>query len=350
MPRFDFEAFFKNAAFLKFQKTIYILIGPLKDAASQDFEMKVFSPQFFLDQTNQLQTSAQSFELPIESFEISLNEFLGETKEDLKFDWQEPKFEDYQICFNAIKQKMQKKELDKAVPVLFARAKKNISTLEKAHILRNLLRAPQLYQYGYWNESEGMIGATPEVLINIQKGELSSMALAGTEIKTSGLASTLMENPKERHEHDLVVQDVLEQLKKFGSISVTGPTVAELPTLWHLKTEMKMPLTENFDPIEIMRRMHPTPALGVFPRAFGYEWLKGLPEANLRKKYGAPFAMILPNRDFICLVAIRNIQWMGDEVILGSGGGVVRDSRIENEWQELQDKRNSVRKLMGLST
>ena len=76
--------------------------------------------------------------------------------------------------------------------------------------------------------------------------------------------------------------------------------------------------------------------------------MRDLPEASLRNKYGAPFAVQFPNGDFISVVAIRNIQWDRREIILGAGGGVVVESQLEKEWLELQGKRNSVKSLMGL--
>ena len=76
--------------------------------------------------------------------------------------------------------------------------------------------------------------------------------------------------------------------------------------------------------------------------------MRELPEANIRRKYGAPFAMLLPNGDLISLVAIRNIQWSENQILLGAGGGVVHSSQLQKEWQELEGKRNSVKSLMGL--
>ena len=49
------------------------------------------------------------------------------------------------------------------------------------------------------------------------------------------------------------------------------------------------------------------------------------------------------------LVAIRNIQWDVDKTLLGSGCGIVSESKIEREWNELTLKRKAVKELLHLS-
>jgi isochorismate synthase EntC len=341
--------FLKEGAFLRFGAFVYILVGRLQTQPANSDEMRLFSPDFFIDEgPAEFFAAEQSLKVTVADFEKAIDEYLDGKTADLKLSWQEPQLDDYSESFARIRMAMDRDQLEKAVPVLFAQANKKISDVDKAQMIKNIFRAPQLFQYGCWRGREGILGATPEVLVNIFNGELSSMALAGTEAKKVGVASQLMSHPKERHEHDLVVQDILSVLKKFGVPQSRGPTLAELPSLWHLKTEIKMQLTNKIDSLKVIQLLHPTPALGVSPRNFGYHWLKNLPQAQMRKKFGAPFAMLLPNGDLVSLVAIRNIQWSQDRVILGAGGGVVRASQLESEFEELNIKRASVRKLMGL--
>src|SRR5690606_7658859 len=99
-------------------------------------------------------------------------------------------------------------------------------------ILTRVAQLPEsLIPYGFWSFDgdvvEGMIGATPEVLFsnrigrkNGQADRIETMALAGTRAKTSDPdgAKRLFEDPKERHEHQIVVDDIMVELSRFGEI------------------------------------------------------------------------------------------------------------------------------------
>lgn len=215
-------------------------------------------------------------------------------------------------------------------------------------MLLHLLQAPSsLYVHGFWNTDGGLLGATPETLFVIRGKQLTTMALAGTCPKSDSERPSLLEDPKEREEHDLVTQDIVQVLSAYGRVHSEGPFLLELPTLWHLKTNIELTLQKPVDPRELIRRLHPTPALGVFPRAAGYQWLREEPGQEGRARYGAPFAFIFPD-EVVCLVAIRNLQWNKEESLIGAGGGVVAASELEREWRELRKKRESVKKILGL--
>ncbi|MCM2323032.1 MAG: chorismate-binding protein, partial [Oligoflexia bacterium] len=108
----------------------------------------------------------------------------------------------------------------------------------------------------------------------------------------------------------------------------------------------------------LARALHPTAALGAFPRPAGWEWLQSRPGARNRKRFGAPFGLLWSpgtpgtagqcELEATCVVAIRNIQWEGERVVLGSGCGLIAESVLEREWDELSLKRESVKRMMGL--
>jgi isochorismate synthase EntC len=49
-----------------------------------------------------------------------------------------------------------------------------------------------------------------------------------------------------------------------------------------------------------------------------------------------------------CVVAIRNVQWTGKCLQVSSGCGIVKESRVLNEWRELELKRNSIYRRLGV--
>jgi menaquinone-specific isochorismate synthase len=174
--------------------------------------------------------------------------------------------------------------------------------------------------------------------------------LAGTCPKEDSAGRpSLLEDPKELQEHELVVQDIDEVLGAFGSVKKSKIHLLELPTLWHLKTDLSVPVGHKLDVIELALRMHPTPALGVSPRSAGYHWMQAYADQSKRGRFGAPFMFVFPDKnEAICLVAIRNLQWNKEEVLLGSGAGVVAASLLEREWSELSQKRESVKRILNV--
>ena len=65
------------------------------------------------------------------------------------------------------------------------------------------------------------------------------------------------------------------------------------------------------------------------------------------RQFGAPFGVVIDG-EFTSVVAIRNISWKEDAVFLPSGCGVIEESSLQNEWNELELKRQFVKKIFGL--
>lgn len=276
------------------------------------------------------------------------------------FRWVEPDLNGFKRQFAEIRNGFEKRALNKAVPVVFAQARETVTVSRLLEILANLVRLPgNLYPYGFWRSGamghlvEGMVGASPEILFSAESGFLKTVALAGTRAKpekselVSQEAFNLLNDPKERHEHQLVIDDIVAVLSKRGKVKVGETKTVELPTLYHLKTEIEAEIPE-LEFSDLMKALHPTPALGVSPRSHGFEEMHRWDDPSLRLRYGAPFGIEVPGKFAHCLVAIRNIQWQNDQIILGSGCGVVPASDVDREWAELKLKRDSVRRMLGV--
>ena len=126
-------------------------------------------------------------------------------------------------------------------------------------------------------------------------------------------------------------------------------TTLDLPTLQHLHTPISVALQSETKFEEVVQGLHPTPALGGTPAATAWRLLGDWNQEEPRYRFGAPFGARLDTGESVCLVEIRNIQWVNGEWLLGSGCGLVEDSELDREWDELFHKRQSVLKLLGLS-
>ena len=65
-----------------------------------------------------------------------------------------------------------------------------------------------------------------------------------------------------------------------------------------------------------------------------------------RRTFGAPFGLEREDRSALAVVSIRNVQWEGQTIRIGSGAGLLAESRVEREFEELRQKRDQVKSLL----
>jgi len=360
------QNFFESGSFLRLSnEQVLLWAGPFlahKELINsfENVDISISYMNFFGSKIELLQTLKPP--LQIKSADI-LTELLRLRKESefsnpgqiILEDFTQLKFEDFEKTMQLILGKIQRGEIEKAVPVIFSRNTKGPLLTDKIDWMISLLQTPtSLNAFGFWNLDVGIMGATPEILFHRQQGKVSSMALAGTMPRSEvGQRSSLLKDPKEMHEHQVVVEDLEKQLGKWGWVKKTGPQILELPTLLHLQTLLEVDGVKC-ESRDLMMNLHPTPALGVGPRTYGYHWLANTSDQEGRRVFGAPISFTIPSTESgfaeeICLVAIRNIQWDQEGCRVGAGCGVVQESLPQQEWQELQQKLKSVMMMLGIN-
>lgn len=357
----SFTNFLQSGALLRHKGQWTVLEGPFRPVKNSELLINssiisVFCPDFYELENKpvyQSTVSSGTYELSTSALQQVCESYLRENQVSeaplSKAPWREPLKEDFATAMEEMLVKIKAGEIQKAVPAVFARTAQTVSSQDLVRMILTLSAAPEaLFAYGFWQNGEGVLGATPEVLFDFDLGILKTMALAGTCPKSEGQdRESLLQDPKEMQEHELVVADLKKHLAKWGSVKNEGPQILELPTLLHLKTDftVKCQSTPNF--LQLIKELHPTPALGVAPRSAGYKWMAEYPGQEGRGGFGAPFAFIDQNKA-LCLVGIRNLQWNKKEAMIGSGCGVVAASELDREWRELFAKRLSVKKILGL--
>lgn len=278
--------------------------------------------------------------------------FLGEEGGSLQpIEWDNPYRELFRQEFDSLQELFKGSKLSKAVPYVFAEA---LQPMEIARLKRCLTSAAKSIQsypgflYGFWNHEEGMVGVTPELLYRSKGSHLETMALAGTSSKEIP-PHLFIQNSKDIREHQMVVEGIQSSLSPFGEVTVGDIQVLELAHLNHLKTSIYLKLNESASNEDIASILHPTPALGAFPKVEGGRWLKAFAEKLPRGRYGAPFGVVQPQqKQTQCLVAIRNIQWDSKWIRIGAGCGVIKESCPEKEWAEIQLKMNAIQRTLAL--
>ncbi|MBX3021003.1 MAG: chorismate-binding protein [Bdellovibrionales bacterium] len=256
----------------------------------------------------------------------------------------EPSAADFNRLHEDILRRIDVGEFEKVVPIVCEELE-YASVLQPSMFPRVFSQLENQYSYGFAFGQEGLVGVTPELLFSVRAGVLQTMALAGTG-PVDG--PSLLQDPKERREHELVIQHIVGELSLWGRPKV-GETVERVfGVLKHLYTPIHLQLQTQPTFMDVVVRLHPTAALGGWPRRPAVEWLERQKFHTARGRFGAPFGFQDADGSMVCVVAIRGLQWTGRRALLSSGCGVVKGSQALREWNELALKRNSVNRNLGL--
>lgn len=264
-----------------------------------------------------------------------------------KLTWEEPELDSFVEVFKDIQNRISTGALEKVVPVVFESAALEVTPeILGIWLMRGLSSTTRGHLFGHWDlqAGQGVLGLTPETLFTQQGNRLSTMALAGTARSDE---HRLLEDPKEVKEHELVVQSLKNTLSEFGSVKLTDPYEWSPGALTHLRTDLSVGFnSDEWNPLKLIQKLHPTPALGGVPQKESLAWLEANEGPVRRGVFGAPFGFVSKHHSKV-IVSIRCLIWRDGKVFVGSGCGIVRESQLENEWQELKNKRRAVKKVFG---
>lgn len=206
-------------------------------------------------------------------------------------------------------------------------------------------RTAPLQSYGWMEAGRGFAGATPELLFSLKGTHLETMALAGTA--RSEDREVFAVDEKEIREHEYVAQNLVSKLLDLGRLERHPREILDLGLIVHFLTHIRVDLHAPMTPEELIRKLHPTPALGPLPRTG--ETMERLLEWRSRlgcpPVFGAPFGL-WDRGDFEAIVAIRGIWWQDHHVQVPAGCGIIEASRLVNEWRELRLKREAVKRML----
>jgi menaquinone-specific isochorismate synthase len=197
---------------------------------------------------------------------------------------------------------------------------------------------------------EGLVGASPELLIRRRGRAIGSRVLAGTawpERPTDAAAAQLMASRKDIAEHGYAVRSVAEVLRgAAATLNVPeAPRPLELANLVHLSTDITGVLDDAAatpTALDLAARLHPTAAVGGSPAPIARQLIRDL-EPIPRGRYAAPVGWMDAGGDGEFAIALRCAQVEGRHVRLMAGCGIVADSDPETEAREAQIKMIPIR-------
>lgn len=199
---------------------------------------------------------------------------------------------------------------------------------------------PDAFVYGYWREDAVFVGASPERLVRVDDRKISASSLAGTVKRGATphddeiLALQLRSSEKDVAEHVAVREMLHEALSDVGDNveSDDEPEVMRLSNIFHLHTEVTADLRSDASLLDVVARLHPTPAVGGSPREAALEFIRENERLD-RGWYAGPTGWIDRNGGELA-VALRSGILRRTKFTLFAGCGIVEDSEPELELAE----------------
>ncbi len=232
-----------------------------------------------------------------------------------------------------------------------------------AEILRQLaVRYRECWTYGV----DGLVGATPEMLIQVEGRTAQARVLAGTLDRrdADGMDGSPLEfaervlagSEKQRHEHDIAIQSLTTQLAPFSEAmnAHSEPFILELPNVWHLASDVKAELAEVEGHVPtclaLINALHPTAAVCGTPTQVAGALIRKLEHLD-RGPYAGPVGWLDAAGNGEWGIALRGAVIESPETVrLYAGCGVVEGSVPEAELAETWAKFRPMLESLGINS
>jgi len=198
-----------------------------------------------------------------------------------------------------------------------------------------------------------VVAASPERLAVKRGTQVVSHALAGTAArcgvpdKDAAVAAMLLSSLKERREHSVVVEAIAAGLAQVCDAVAHAriPVVMRLRRVQHLWTSVSGRLRPGFGLLDVVARLHPTPAVLGFPRQAAMDWLRRV-EAPRDGLYTGVAGWIDRNGDGDAVMVLRSAHVEGRDATLWAGAGIMAESDPDAELAETDLKLTTMLDLL----
>ena len=219
-----------------------------------------------------------------------------------------------------------------------ARAPREVDVIS---VLRHLRAAqPDCFVFGYWRGDRAFVGASPERLVRLDGRMVQASSLAGsaprgaTAHDDDALATALSTSEKDRAEHAAVREALRAGLAELCDdiVAPETPALLTLRHVHHLHTPVTAVLRQGHSLLDVIARLHPTPAVGGTPRGAALEFIREHEQLD-RGWYAAPIGWVGRDGGEFA-VALRSAVIAGRIATLFAGCGIVAASDPDREFAE----------------
>lgn len=233
-------------------------------------------------------------------------------------------------------------------------AERPFHPLEMLNGLRQ--RFPDCYAFSFTlGRGPSFIGATPERLVRVSHRTLETEALAGsarrgaTAAEDAAVASALLRNDKDLREQRQVLEDIVARLAPLGFAPEypPQPQIRRLANVQHLHTPIRAAMPDAVRVLDVVAAMHPTPAVGGYPRAVAVPQIRTL-EGFPRGLYAGALGWVNARGGGEFFVGIRSALVERERARVYAGAGIVAGSTPEKEFAETDLKFRAMLDAFGI--
>ena len=203
-----------------------------------------------------------------------------------------------------------------------------------------------------------LVGSSPEVMVRLEGPLIELRPIAGTRrrgrdaAEDREIASELMQDPKERAEHIMLVdlgRNDVGRVAKIGSVKVTELLVVEKYShVMHLVSHVIGDLSDGKDCYDVMRATFPQGTVSGAPKIRAMQIIEEL-EPTKRGPYAGAVGYFSFSGNMDTCIALRTLTVKGKTAYLQAGGGVVADSIPELEYEETLNKARALMRAIELA-
>ena len=203
-----------------------------------------------------------------------------------------------------------------------------------------------------------LVGSSPEVMVRLEGRLIELRPIAGTRrrgrhaAEDVEIAAELMQDPKERAEHIMLVdlgRNDVGRVAKIGTVKVTELLVVERYShVMHLVSHVVGELSEGKDCYDVMRATFPQGTVSGAPKIRAMEIIEEL-EPSKRGPYAGAVGYFSFSGNMDTCIALRTLTVKGNTAYLQAGGGVVADSVPELEYEETLNKARALVRAIELA-
>jgi anthranilate synthase component 1 len=222
------------------------------------------------------------------------------------------------------------------------------STADPVDLYRALRHVnPSPYLFFLRLQEMHLIGSSPEVMVRLEEGIAELKPIAGTrrrgknEQEDRRLADELLQDPKERAEHVMLVdlgRNDLGRIARIGSVQVGQLMAVERYShVMHLVSDIQAQIAPEKDCFDVLRATFPAGTLSGAPKIRAMEIIAEL-EPSRRGPYGGAVGYFSYDGNMDFCITIRTMLIRDGKIFIQAGAGIVADSDPETEYKETLGK------------
>ncbi|PYG85819.1 anthranilate synthase component 1 [Ruminiclostridium sufflavum DSM 19573] len=327
----DLMLFDKVIAFDHFKQKIIVIINIRTDNLEENYEKGILELENIINLINSYVPATSSPSRLLSPFTPAFSK------------------EEYCEIVKKVKHYIYEGDIFQAVPSNRRAADFEGSLFDTYRTLRTTNPSPYMFFLKF--DDVEITGTSPETLIKLEDGNLSTFPIAGTrprgnsEEADSRLIEQLLSDEKELSEHNMLVdlgRNDLGKISEFGSVEVKDYlSIRKYSHVIHIESKVTGKLRKGLDQLDAISALLPAGTLSGAPKIRACQIINEV-EGHKRGIYGGAIGYIDFTGNMDTCIAIRMAVLKNNKVYVQSGGGIVADSVPETEYAETAHKAQAI--------